>query len=218
MVKVKICGIRTLDEALRAVEAGADLVGFNFYPPSPRYLEPRNCARLRSDLEARSVKVLTVGVFVNAPVPEIRRILDDCGLDLAQLSGDEAAGDLQALDGRAFKGFRLRSDAVSLQEARSYARPGLAPALLVDAFRPGQYGGTGQVGDWGLARSLSLDYPLLLAGGLNPTNVSAAVAQVNPWGVDVASGVESQPGRKDPQKMSAFIRASHEASSESEYL
>ena len=191
MVKVKICGIRTLPEALAAVEAGADLLGFNFYPPSPRFIDPIHCSRIHSSLERQGVKIRLVGVFVNTRISEIQRILEECGLDVAQLSGDETAEDVKTLEGRGFKGIRLQNPGTALQIARSYARPGLTPALLVDAFQPGQYGGTGQMGDWGLAQKLSGSFPLLLAGGLNAGNVSAAVDQVHPWGVDVASGVES---------------------------
>jgi phosphoribosylanthranilate isomerase len=209
-IKIKICGIKTLDEALAAVEAGADYLGFNFYPPSPRYITPRDCARLQAGLVERGLQALAVGVFVNAPVESIARILDDCGLDLAQLSGAEPAGDLEALVGRAFKGIRPADQAAAQAEAGRYARRELSPALLVDAYHPGLYGGAGQAGDWALARFLADRYPILLAGGLNPENVALALDRVQPWGVDVASGVESAPGRKDPHKIAAFTRAVRE--------
>jgi phosphoribosylanthranilate isomerase len=206
-ISIKICGIRTLDEALAAVEAGADILGFNFYSPSPRYISPLDCARLQAALSGRGLKALAVGVFVNEPVESIARILDDCELDLAQLSGDEPPGDLEALNGRAFKAIRPTDRAAAQVEAGRYARRDLTPALLVDAYHPGLYGGAGQAGDWALARSLADQYPILLAGGLNPENVALALDQVQPWGVDVASGVESFPGRKDPHKIAAFTRA-----------
>jgi phosphoribosylanthranilate isomerase len=214
-MKIKICGVTSVQDALRAVEAGADLLGFNFYPASPRYITPVECARLCSDLERRCVRVLRVGVFVNAPPEEILQILAGCGLDLAQLSGDEPREYLEALGGRAFKALRPRESFSAYQEARRYARP-TPPALLVDAHRPGQYGGTGQTGDWELAADLAREYPLLLAGGLQPGNVQSAIRQVHPWGVDVASGVECHPGRKDPQKMRAFICAVREIEKEAE--
>lgn len=213
-VRVKICGIRTLDEALYSCEAGADLLGFNFYPSSPRFIAPQACARLLGGLANRGIAVRTVGVFVNEPVERVSGILDECGLDLAQLHGDEPPDALAALDERAFKALRPRDAETAGREARRYARPGSPPALLVDAYFTGQYGGTGRAGDWSLARNLAEQFPLLLAGGLHPGNVAAAIRQVRPWGVDVASGVESAPGRKDRQKITAFIRAIRDHSQE----
>jgi phosphoribosylanthranilate isomerase len=206
-IRVKICGLTTLDDALAAADAGADLLGFNFYRPSPRYLAPAECARILGALRNRGAGVETVGVFVNASLSEIRAILDDCGLDLAQLHGDEPVELLTGLGDRAFKAIRPRSLEAARESLAYYGcgRRPRAPALLLDAARPGQYGGTGQAADWRLAASLAKDYPILLAGGLQAQNVGAAVAQVRPWGVDVASGVESQPGRKDHAKMAEFV-------------
>ncbi len=217
--RVKICGITTADDALAAIESGADMLGFNFYPKSPRYITPADCARIVSLIPNPQSLITLVGVFVNSPLAEVKAILDDCGLDLAQLHGDEPPEFLEALDGRAFKGLRPATLEQAQAEARRYARRGRrssgeayrnqasrAPALLVDACRPGAYGGTGHTGDWGLARALAAEYPILLAGGLAPENVAEAVTQVQPWGVDVASGVESSPGRKDARKMAAFVR------------
>ncbi len=205
-IHVKICGITTLNDALAAIEAGADMLGFNFYPQSPRYIPPADCARIVSLIPNHQSLITLVGVFVNSPLAEVKAILDDCGLHLAQLHGDEPPEFLEALEGRAFKGLRPATLEQAQADARCFARRG-APALLVDACRPGAYGGTGQTGDWSLARALAEEYPILLAGGLTPENVAEAVAQVHPWGVDVASGVESNPGRKDALKMRAFVRA-----------
>jgi phosphoribosylanthranilate isomerase len=203
---VKICGIKTLEEALAAAECGAGMLGFNFYPPSPRAVATQTCASIVAGLKSRGFSPLTVGVFVNQSPERVRTILQACGLDLAQLSGDEGPERLAALNGIAFKAVRPRTP----QEADSllveFARP-QAPALLVDAHLQGAYGGTGRTGDWALARRLAARAPLLLAGGLNPANVAAAIQAVRPWGVDVASGVESSPGVKDPAKISAFISA-----------
>jgi indole-3-glycerol phosphate synthase/phosphoribosylanthranilate isomerase len=204
---VKICGITNLNDALAAVEAGADILGFNFYEPSPRYVCPADCARLVAALQNRGASVTMVGVFVNSPLQEVASILNNCGLDLAQLHGDEPPVFLEALDGQAFKAIRPPTLAAAQIEARRYACRAAPPALLVDAFRSGQYGGTGQIGDWTLAGALAAEYPLLLAGGLRPENVATAVAQVRPWGVDAASGVEASPGRKDADKMKAFVSA-----------
>jgi indole-3-glycerol phosphate synthase/phosphoribosylanthranilate isomerase len=208
---VKICGITDLDDALAAVEAGADMLGFNFYEPSPRYIRPADCARIVTALQDHGASATTVGVFVNATLREVASILDDCGLDLAQLHGDEPPAFLKALDERAFKAIRPSTLAAAQADARRYVRRVAPPALLVDAYRPGAYGGTGQAGDWSLARMLAEQHLILLAGGLNPENVAQAVAQVQPWGVDVASGVESSPGRKDPQKTAAFVAAARHA-------
>jgi phosphoribosylanthranilate isomerase len=211
-VRVKICGITTLDDALAAVDSGADMLGFNFYRPSPRYLAPAACASIVAALRSRAEAVEMVGVFVNVSLVEIRAILDDCGLDLAQLSGDEPVETARALGERAFKAFRPSSLDAARRDATGYAcGQKRAPALLLDAARPGQYGGTGQAADWDLAAHLARDYPILLAGGLSPQNVAAAVAQVRPWGVDVASGVESTPGRKDRFKMVRFVTVARQA-------
>lgn len=215
-MKVKICGIKTFDDALAAIDAGADLLGFNFYPPSPRFIPPPECAPLMSRLENHGLDVFGVGVFVNEPAANINRIMDDCGLETAQLSGDEPPEALQALGDWAFKALRAMDQESALQQAGRYARPGRSPALLLDAFRPGLYGGTGQLGDWELARRLAARYPLLLAGGLHPGNVAQAANRVRPWGVDVASGVESTPGCKDIHKMRAFIQAARDFSEEVE--
>lgn len=199
-MQIKICGLTTLDDALAAVDAGADWLGFNFYPPSPRCLTPEACAAITSVVHRQSSAVMCVGVFVNAPPARVAEIMRIAGLDRAQLHGEETPADLAALNGRAFKAFRGIG-----QDHAQYAAAS-APAFLVDAYSPTLYGGTGHTADWTAARLLAEQYPLLLAGGLKPENVAEAVAQVRPWGVDVASGVESAPGRKDAAKVLAFIR------------
>jgi phosphoribosylanthranilate isomerase len=206
-MKVKICGLTTLEDSLAAVEAGADLLGFNFYPPSPRYLLPKICAQITGALRARGCQAALVGVFVNAPAEHIRQILDECGLDAAQLSGDEPPQVLSELGVRAFKALRPASAAALAESLRIFPPPAGEPAWLVDAYRPGEYGGTGHAADWELASELAGQAPILLAGGLRPDNVALAVQAVRPWGVDTASGVESAPGLKDVEKMRAFIRA-----------
>ncbi len=206
-VYVKVCGVKTLDDALAAAEAGADMLGFNFYPPSPRYVDRSTCAALIGALRDRGLLMTTVGVFVNASVENIAAIMEECGLDLAQLSGDEPPELAAALGARAFKAVRPQT----VDEARAaldrYSRRDSPPALLIDAYRRGAYGGTGQICDWTIARALAETAPILLAGGLRPDNVIDALRQAQPWGVDVASGVESEPGRKAPAKITAFVRA-----------
>jgi len=207
-MKIKICGITTMDDALAAVEAGADMLGFNFYPPSPRYIEPSACAALVAALRARGASTTMVGVLVNMPPDGVAAMLDACGLDLAQLSGDEPPSDLVMLGERAFKGIRPRDALESVALTARYVVRVAPPVLLVDASAgAGQFGGTGQVGDWGAAAAVAASHPILLAGGLRPENVVAAIAAVQPWSVDVASSVESSPGRKDAAKMKAFVRA-----------
>jgi phosphoribosylanthranilate isomerase len=208
---VKICGIKTLEIALAAVEVGANMLGFNFYPPSSRYITPEKCAEIVAGLKDAGKPVVNVGVFVNEDLQRVREILMACGLDLAQLSGDESPVDMAILDGQAFKAVRPHSLSEADEQLGMFGR-GQAPALLVDAHVKGAYGGTGETGDWALARHLAKQAPILLAGGLNPENVAAAVAVVDPWGVDVASGVESSPGVKDPAKISAFISTARAAS------
>jgi phosphoribosylanthranilate isomerase len=210
---IKICGIKTLEIAVASVEAGADMLGFNFYSPSPRYIPPEKCADLIARLAALGSSLTTVGIFVNEPPHHIREIMEACKLDLAQLAGDESPEDLAALDGVAFKAVRPRSRQEAEEQLGLFGRP-TAPALLVDAHVTGAYGGTGAVGDWALARHLAAQAPILLAGGLNPENVAPAVRAVDPWGVDVASGVESGPGIKDISKISAFISAARSATPE----
>ena len=210
-MKVKICGIIQLEDALAAVEAGADLLGFNFYPPSPRYISPGGCAAILQALAHQGTPVIGVGVFVNTPPARVAAILEECGLAQAQLSGDEPPEDLELLGERAFKALHPTNLEALSAEVIRYPGRSLLPAWLVDAYRPGQYGGTGQVADWSLARSLAERAPILLAGGLRPENVAQAIAQVHPWGVDVASGVESAPGRKDRRKIEAFIHAAHQS-------
>lgn len=206
MTKVKVCGIKTVNEALAALDAGADMLGFNFYPKSPRYISVGQCRDIMSMMRKYS-HIMYVGVFVNATVAEVRAALETCALTLAQLHGDETPEMLNALYGKAFKAFRGVPRSLN-----GFARED-PPAFLIDASVKGAYGGTGTTADWGTAAELARQYPLLLAGGLTPENVGEAVRRVKPWGVDVASGVESSPGVKDPLKMRAFVRAVRSAKS-----
>ena len=200
MTKIKICGIKTVDDALAALDAGADLLGFNFYPKSPRYISVGQCRDVMSVMRKYG-HITYVGVFVNAPVAQIRATMETVALTLAQLHGDETFEMVQSLDGKAFKAFRGVPDALD-----GFARED-APALLVDASVKGYYGGTGMTADWKSAAGLAKRAPILLAGGLTPENIADAVRQVRPWGVDVASGVESSPGVKDASKMRALVQA-----------
>jgi phosphoribosylanthranilate isomerase len=200
MTKVKICGIRTVTDALAAMDAGADLIGFNFYPKSPRYIDVGQCRDIMAVMRQYG-HITYVGVFVNASAEEIRATMDTCGLSLAQLHGDESTEMFNALDGRAFKAFR------GIPQSLDGLARETGPAFLVDAAVKGLYGGSGVTADWKRAFELADKYPLLLAGGLTPENVTEAVRQVKPWGVDVASGVECAPGQKDANKMKMFVQA-----------
>ncbi len=217
MTIIKICGIKTLPDALAAIEAGADYLGFNFYSKSVRFIEKSVCAEITSVLKREHPQIKLVGVFVNSSVEEIKNILQTCQLDLAQLHGDETPEMVSALNGLAFKAIRLsaetsvdpflRSATSSVSIRESVTESVDKPVLLVDASVKGVYGGSGVTADWDAAAILAKKYPLLLAGGLTPGNVAEAVSRVRPWGVDVASGVESAPGEKDARKMVEFVKA-----------
>lgn len=220
MTKIKICGITTPKDALAAIDAGADMLGFNFYPKSPRYLTPDACREITAVSRKDFPQITLVGVFVNTPVSDIRSILETAQLHLAQLHGDETPEMLAELQPHAFKAIRLKSDARTDFEADkripdairffvSESAHASVPAILVDAAVKGVYGGSGVVADWSAAAQLARRVPLLLAGGLTPENVSEAIKQVQPWGVDVASGVEASPGVKDPAKMRKFVEQVH---------
>jgi phosphoribosylanthranilate isomerase len=201
MTKIKICGIKTVRDALAAMDAGADMIGFNFYPKSPRYVDPGTCRDIMAVMRKYG-QITYVGVFVNASAAEILATKNTCALTLVQLHGDETAEMLTALNGKAFKAFR----GVPVNIEERFIREG-APALLIDASVKGAYGGTGISADWNNAAELAKQYPILLAGGLTPENVAEAIQRVQPWGVDVASGVESAPGVKDVNKIRTFIKA-----------
>jgi len=207
MTKIKICGIKTIDDALAAIDAGADYLGFNFYAKSPRFIEKNVCAEITSVLKKEYPHIKLVSVFVNSSVDDVNNVLNTCSLDLAQLHGDETPEMVASFNGRAFKAIRLSEESVGTS-VYPFAKQSVdSPAFLVDASVKGLYGGSGVTADWNRAAELAKKYPLLLAGGLTPENVAEAVGRVKPWGVDVASGVESAPGEKDASKMKAFVRA-----------
>ncbi len=203
---VKICGITSLTDALNAIDAGADFLGFNFYPGSRRYISLHQCYQITNELARRDRQIGLVGVFVNQSPEYIQKALDYCGLNLAQLHGDEKKASLNLLKGRAYKAIRPRNQEELTQLLSQFDSPQCTPQLLIDTYQNSTYGGSGQTGDWELARIAAQQYPIFLAGGLHPENVANAIRLTQPWGVDVASGVESQPGIKDFQKMKAFIK------------
>jgi phosphoribosylanthranilate isomerase len=206
---VKICGITSTEDARVAIEAGADALGFVFWPMSPRKVAPERAAAIARELPPF---VLRVGVFVDTPRDEMARLADTVGLDLLQLHGDEPPEALAGLPRRAIKAVRVDRDFRS-EEAIRFA--GHAAGLLVDTRLPGETqmpGGTGVSFDWRLVKGLAEQVPfLVLAGGLGPANVAEAVRAVRPHAVDVSSGVETLPGRKDPAKIRAFVAAARAA-------
>lgn len=201
--KVKICGITNLEDAAAAVEAGADALGFNFYRKSPRFIDPSAAKQIIATLPPL---VTPVGIFVNEDVASVRSIMDRCGLGLAQLHGDESAAYCEELARPAMKAFRLKDRGSFLGLAEFCGRAGVR-GLVIDAFSDKEYGGTGQVVDWSLAAEAAKVAIVLLAGGLTPENVGQAIQAVHPYGVDVSSGVESSPGKKDHAKLRAFFDA-----------
>ena len=204
MTHIKICGITNLQDVIAAIEAGADMLGFNFYPPSPRSILPEKCAQIASTLVKEFPDTTLVGVFVNMHPQQARAILENCSLDLAQLHGDEPPEMLASFNKNAYKAFR---GVPEMSIYKAYTSPNKAPALLLDASVEGLYGGSGITANWAAAAELAKQLPILLAGGLKPENVGEALIQVKPWGVDAASGVEIRPGEKDVQKMKAFVKA-----------
>jgi len=199
-VKVKICGITSLADARMAAEAGADALGFVFYEPSPRYISVEAASVIIGQLPPFPVKV---GVFVNAPQDLVLRAMSRCGLGLLQFHGDEPPDYCLQFGLRSMKAFRIESPDC-LQRLPDYP----TDAWLLDACAPGKPGGTGQTFNWDLAlQAMKLGRPVFLAGGLTPENVAEAVRRVRPYAVDVSTGVEAAPGRKDPAKVRAFIQS-----------
>ncbi|MCH8295018.1 phosphoribosylanthranilate isomerase [Candidatus Poribacteria bacterium] len=206
MTRIKICGITNLDDALTAIEAGADALGFNFVPHTPRYIEAQNAATI---IDRLPPFITTVGLFVNEELSKIEGIASHCHLNVIQLHGDESPEFCDTLNRKSIKAFRIKDES-SLSQLPNYR----ASAYLLDTYVKGKMGGTGEVFDWHLAVKAKQYGPIVLAGGLNPDNVADAVRQVHPYGVDVSSGVEAKPGRKEPAKVRAFIRAVREVDRE----
>lgn len=205
MTQVKICGLREAEHVRAAVDAGADMLGFIFYQPVPRYVEPAAVRDLVRDLPRGRVQL--VGVFVNEQLARMAEIADLVGLDLIQLSGDEAPEVSTAVARPVAR--TIHVDATT-SIAEVAARGVGARLLHLDARKAGQYGGTGTRIDPRIAREAAALGPVLLAGGLDPANVAGAIEAATPWGVDVSSGVETG-GRKDADKIYAFVAAARAA-------
>lgn len=210
--RIKICGITSVEDALAAVEAGADALGLNFYPQSSRFVTADAAAKIAAAAKRR---VKLVGVFVNATAEEIQAAVSAGELDAVQLHGDESpefVGRMKAAHSQVLRAFRVRGD--SLGEVEVYLRATKPDAVLLDAYDPKAYGGTGKRLDWDLVRrerSAALGLPIILAGGLTAENVAEAIETARPDAVDVAGGVESAPGRKDAEKVRRFVAAAQKA-------
>lgn len=204
--KIKVCGITREEDARLAEGLGAWALGFIFYPASPRYITPERAKQIIGGQSVGSPK--TVGVFVDASIDAIRDMVEMSGIDTIQLHGDETPDDCarlrSLLPGKSIiKAFRLRTES----ELQNLARYSGCDALLLDSYVPGVLGGSGIAGDWSLAQraqALSIA-PVILAGGLGPDNIGDALAQVNPFAVDVSSGLEHSPGVKSAWKMHQFF-------------
>ncbi len=199
-LRVKICGITRPEDALLACELGADAIGFIFYRPSPRYISPQKAFEISRQLPEH---VARVGVFVEEDDRFIFHVAQEVPLDVIQFHGNHSPAFMQPFQGyRRIKAFRVRH---SLDAAHLAAYRDVADAFLLDTYRQGQFGGTGVSFDWKLAQPIRKAFRLILAGGLNATNVRQAVETVKPYGIDVSSGIESAPGRKDAKKMRTFF-------------
>jgi phosphoribosylanthranilate isomerase len=202
--KVKICGITNPADAQAAVEAGADALGFIFYEKSPRYVALKQAAEISRQIPPF---IMRVGLFVNAQADFVLRAIGDCGLTMLQFHGDEAPEFCTQFGLMNMKAFRVHGPE-TLKEIPQYK----TDAYLLDAYSSTTLGGTGEKFNWDLAvEAQKFGKPIFLAGGLTPSNVVEAIRKVHPFGVDVSSGVESAPGKKDHAKVKAFITAAHEA-------
>ncbi|WP_028304098.1 phosphoribosylanthranilate isomerase [Oceanospirillum maris] len=200
--RVKICGITRIEDALEAIKAGADALGFVFYKPSPRYITPERAADIIRQLPPF---VTTVALFVNEPEEDIYRILSTTRCDLLQFHGDESPDFCESFNRPWIKALRVKDAKTLSEQLLQYTG---ARALLLDSYRAGVPGGTGETFNWELIPSHP-PRPIILAGGLTPDNISTAVQQLQPYGVDVSGGVEAQKGIKDPVKIHAFIRGAN---------
>lgn len=204
MAKIKICGITNATDAQLAAKFGADALGFNFYAESPRYISPE---RARAIIASLPPFICPVGIFVDEPPETIQMVCESCGIYTVQLHGNEppeTVGKLRAF--QVIKAIRVQSER-DLNQLRRYDVDG----FVLDTYMPNMKGGTGVKFNWELAKSVTHTYPVILAGGLTPENVQDAIRTVRPYGVDVCTGVESKPGKKDRERLKKFILLAREA-------
>ncbi len=208
MTRIKICGITSIEDAFAAVEAGAHALGFILVRKSPRYVEPE---KIRSIISSLPPLVQTVGVFVDEPMDKVVEIRDFCSLDMLQFHGQEPPEYCASFRQRAIKAFRVKDES-AIDEIKAYM--GAVRAILLDAWSPKAHGGTGERFDWTIASEIvkSVTSPVILAGGLDVVTVREAIERVGPYGVDVSSGVELSPGKKDHKLVKEFIYRVHKAS------
>ncbi len=219
MAKIKICGLIDKNNAIAAAKAGADFLGLVF-APSRRQVSTERALQIVEAVHELKQRPLIVGVFVNLPAGEINNIAEYCRLDMVQFSGDESWHYCRQIERPLIKVIHIEADRTAgqvLYEMEKGYRSGLKqkPVLLLDAKTKNIYGGTGRTFDWKLAEEVSKKYPVMVAGGISPHNISGLIKQVNPWGVDVSGGVESG-GEKDIKKINAFIKAVRQAEKEVE--
>lgn len=200
MTRIKICGITNLDDGLEAIAAGVDALGFVFVPNTPRYITPSQAKLVIKQLPPF---ITNVGLFVDSEIDEIEDIVNHCKLDAVQLHGNESPEMCSqiSLQTKVIKSFHVKKE---LQVLRNEIENYRVDAYLLDTFIKGKAGGTGQTFDWRIAEGLS--QRIILAGGLTPDNIGTAIAQLQPYGVDVSSGVEKSPGKKDTNKIYSFVR------------
>ena len=207
MTQIKICGITNVEDASFVAQCGADAIGFIFYPESPRYVAPE---RVKKIIENIPKEITKVGVFVNHDLVEAKQTIDFCGLDMVQLHGDEPpAYCSQFSRSQVIKALAPRTED-DLENLKAYP----VKAVLVDAYDPRHYGGTGEQADWTLAAKVKATYPLILAGGLSMANIRQAIKHASPHAVDINSGTEIAPGQKDHQKVKAIIELVHQLGGE----
>jgi phosphoribosylanthranilate isomerase len=214
MTFIKICGIKTEEQALGAAAAGADFIGMVF-ATSPRQVTPGNAMKITATLKKHFPKVKTAGVFVNMPAPIVQKLVDTCGLDLAQMHGDEPWEYCLELARPVIQVARVARNYSPefICKNFEYGKKLLAERellFMLDTSVKDKFGGTGRTFDWSQARVIAEKFPVIVAGGLNPGNVAAAIEMLKPWGVDVSSGVETE-GTKDMKKIEAFIKAVRDA-------
>jgi len=206
MLRIKICGITNLDDAIASIAYGADALGFVFYPKSPRAIEPDKAREIISLLPPF---ITTVGVFVDEEVSKIKETVAHTGIDVIQLHGSESPDYCEKLDKRVIKAIRVK-DLTDLEPLKRYHK---VSAFLLDTYTPDTIGGTGLIFNWEIAIEAKRFGRIILAGGLNPENIGDAVRMVQPYGVDVASGVEGkEKGQKDHERLRTFIEKARKAS------
>ena len=207
MTQVKICGITNIEDATVAIDAGADMLGFIFYASSPRYIAPEKVAEIVIATRHSPLAIRFVGVFVNEPIEQVRALMEQTQIDLVQLHGHESAEMVREFSPRVYKTLQPADPAHAQLLITNYrvSVDGNSPAFIIDGKPQKLPGGNGARADWEIAARIAREFPIFLAGGLNAENVAEAIQAVQPWGVDVSSGVEREPGLKDHAKVREFI-------------